>query len=279
MLRALYVGNRVAPLDTLLATPELEVAGVWAADARVEAHARARGLRVRPFTRRDRSVVSAELRAERYDLLLSSGCPILLPISTLPGRLHVNTHPSALPALRGAHPVNGALLHGCRRAGVTLHHMTDRFDDGPVIHQETFELTDDVDLGLLYRLLFDLEPVVLARGLERLRAKGWSDPGEPQRGEASSYARRPEDMAVDLAAMTTDEILRRVRAFGIATQGVAAVVDGRPCRVFAADRMVNPHVLARWADRPAGTLLLEYEGRRLVRTRDGVVRLLSWTAG
>jgi methionyl-tRNA formyltransferase len=49
----------------------------------------------------------------------------------------VNVHPSLLPHYRGKDPLFWAILHGERQVGVTLHRLTEAFDAGPILYQET----------------------------------------------------------------------------------------------------------------------------------------------
>lgn len=49
----------------------------------------------------------------------------------------INVHASLLPELRGAAPVNWAIVRGHERTGVTIMRMVEAMDAGPVIHQVT----------------------------------------------------------------------------------------------------------------------------------------------
>lgn len=65
----------------------------------------------------------------------------------------VNVHPSLLPDLRGAAPVQWALLRGYRRTGVTTQCMVKEMDAGDILLQEEFSI-DEQENGkeLLARL-------------------------------------------------------------------------------------------------------------------------------
>jgi methionyl-tRNA formyltransferase len=104
---------------------------------------------------------------------------------------------------------------------------------------------------------------------------GFQYAGEPQTGEESFYTRRSADQHVDFATMSDAEILARIRAFGIASQGVLAETTSRRLRLFAAEPIVNPHVLAKYAGAAPGEIVLHYERARLIRTRDGVLKV-TW---
>jgi methionyl-tRNA formyltransferase len=61
---------------------------------------------------------------------------ILKPeLLALPRRGMVNVHPSLLPALRGAAPVEWAILNGLETTGVSIMLMDTGMDSGPVLHR------------------------------------------------------------------------------------------------------------------------------------------------
>jgi methionyl-tRNA formyltransferase len=228
-----------------------------------------------PFAVADRSTVIEQIAGEDFDLLVSHGCPFVLPVATLrrSGQLFINLHPSYLPRLRGRHPANGALLRHEPFAGATLHYMAERVDAGRIIHQQKFTLTPDIDLGLLYALLFDLEAEVFRRGMEALIDADFKLAGEEQTGEMTAYTRDPHDMHVDFREMCDDEILTRIRAFGIASQGVSALVSGQRLRIVEAESTGNPYVLSKFSGQVPGTILLSWENGRLVKSRDGIIKI------
>lgn len=216
----------------------------------------------------------AALAAHDFDLLVSNGCPYILPVSRLqrPGRCFVNIHPSLLPHLRGKHPVNGAILLGHRSAGATMHYMDDGIDTGRILAQRSIEITPDLDLGLLYFCLFRLEADAFAAGMERLFAGNFTDPGDEHVGEGSYYSRQPADASVDLPRVTRAEFLLRVRAFGHGTQGVHCTVGERHLAVYAAEALDHPYLRAALAGAP-GTEALAYDGKLVARCADGLVKL------
>lgn len=54
---------------------------------------------------------------------------------TLPRRGMVNVHPSLLPVLRGAAPIEWTILQGIENTGVTIMQLDEGMDSGPILHQ------------------------------------------------------------------------------------------------------------------------------------------------
>ena len=272
------IGNRSGALRALGEFPQLHLTHILAlADSPLDRELASLpcSARITRFTLADRETVCARLATENFDLLISNGCPFLLPVTAL-RRAHqffINLHPSLLPRLRGKHPANGVLLHREACAGCTLHYMDEQADTGRIIHQQQFDVTSDIDLGLLYVMLFDLEVDVCRQGICALIDAGFDLPGAEQSGPASHYSRRADDMRVDFREMSDDEIVTRVRAFGVASQGVASRLSNRDVRIVEARAMVNPFILAKYSRQPPATWLLSYEDRHLVKSRDGVINI------
>lgn len=277
--QVLLIGNRCDVFERLGDFHELQLARVFAVrDSFLHRRLVELGLPHEVIDQANKSRVVEQIAETRFDILVSNGCPLILPVSRLiqQHQCFLNVHPSLLPHFRGMHPINGVLLRGARWFGATLHFMDDRIDTGRIVHQERRPVTRDLDLGLLYRLAFTLEGEVFARGMRRLIRSGFRYGGRPQRGRGSYYTRRAEDMTADLTEVTDRELLCRIRAFGIPSQGMElALSDGR-YRVWDAERIVQSSLLRAHARRAPGDVLLRYDDRLLVKTRQGIVKLRGW---
>ena len=65
----------------------------------------------------------------------------------------VNTHPSLLPAFRGAHAVREAIAHGVKVTGCTVHLVDEEVDHGPILAQEAVPvLPGDTEVALHERI-------------------------------------------------------------------------------------------------------------------------------
>lgn len=87
------------------------------------------------------------------------------------GQPPVNVHPSLLPDLRGAAPVQWALLRGYRRTGVTIQYMAKEMDAGDILLQEEFAVQEnDTAKALLDRISLE-GGRILVQALDGLEAR------------------------------------------------------------------------------------------------------------
>ena len=88
-------------------------------------------------------VLQPEKLDERFMLQVSSFMPELFVVAAyariiprsildIPANGAIGVHPSLLPRLRGASPIQSAILNGEQNTGVTLYHMDTEVDHGPV---------------------------------------------------------------------------------------------------------------------------------------------------
>ena len=153
--RFLFVGNRRFVLEQML-REGLEMVGVFIIKGTHLERDYHNGLLTEPNNVRvigSKFELLALIRNTTFDVLVSNGCPYILPIGELPQARYINIHPSHLPDLRGVDPVIGAVLLG-RDAGATCHVMDKGIDTGAVISQIRIPMTEDLGVSTLYQLSF-----------------------------------------------------------------------------------------------------------------------------
>ena len=97
----------------------------------------------------------AEIEALEPDLsvVVAYGHILTTRVLYVPAQGSINVHASLLPELRGAAPVNWAIIRGHDRTGVTIMRMVQAMDAGPIIHQvEEPILADETAAELSIRL-------------------------------------------------------------------------------------------------------------------------------
>lgn len=135
------------------------------------------------------------------------------PLLELPLFGCVNCHFSLLPKYRGAAPVIATLLAGDRLTGVTVMHMGEGLDDGPVMLQSYEPIYPDTTGGELMNDLAVAGGVTLAKALKLLSSNALP-PEVPQDHDSATYVKKLKktDGLIDwnLPAL---EIERRIRAY------------------------------------------------------------------
>jgi methionyl-tRNA formyltransferase len=276
-MRTLFIGSRPTALEACLSSRHVDVTTVIGVELQ--------GGPELPTTT-DLHLVSARtgkqdalrlLHAADYELLVSAGCPWRLPVDELPpDRTYINCHPSALPLGRGRHPINEALIADHRTAGVTVHHMDRGIDTGPIIASSTFHVTDDLDAAILYAVLFDLEAEVLSVALERVAQGGSAARGVPQSGPTTTYSRPPERPCFDASMVNAATVVDHARAWML-HGGVEVRADRRRFSVTRAAQMSSNFIIDWLSGSPSGSVCLEAPGVLIIRTTDGLLRLIDYS--
>jgi methionyl-tRNA formyltransferase len=104
----------------------------------------------------------------------------------IPARGLVNVHPSLLPELRGAAPVEWAILNGLEKTGVTIMQLTAGLDSGPILHQLPHYIDPETTGGELSLHLAEMGALALVEALGLLQ-EGLLKP-VPQDEARATYA-------------------------------------------------------------------------------------------
>ncbi len=264
-MQFVFAGNRFFVLEAMLEM--LDVVEIMAVPGSyLERELDARGVAYTPIASKKHLI--SVLQSTQFDYFLANGCPHILPISSLAhdGKRFLNVHPSPLPDLRGADPVVGALLHG-RDGGATCHVMNDEVDAGPIISRVVIPNTEDLDAALLYQLSFLAEKEAFQRAYERS-----FEPSLPNEASEDSlyYTKHPSDLDLNLS-MPSDDLIRRTRAFSNRSQGARLRLHDSTCRVFDAQILTNPYLMARTDAYEQNEVVFRYEDSLVIRHGAGYV--------
>ena len=175
------------------------------------------------------------LEASAPDVLVVVAYGELLPpaVLGLPKIAPVNLHFSLLPRLRGASPVQTALLLGLDTTGVTTIWMDEGLDTGPILHRREEPIRPDDDAGSLGSRLARIGGEVLVETVNDL-AGGTVWP-VPQDHSQATFAPKigSEDRRLDWSKPAT-ALVNLVRAL---SPDPAAVTTfrGEPLKVLRAE--------------------------------------------
>ncbi len=103
---------------------------------------------------------------EAFELLSSLGADVFITVAygrilppdilAIPPMGCINMHASLLPYLRGASPINRAIMNGDKTGGVTVMYMDEGMDTGDIVLQKTVDIPDDMDFGTYYDVITNL---------------------------------------------------------------------------------------------------------------------------
>ena len=149
----------------------------------------------------------------------------------------LNVHASLLPALRGAAPINWAVVRGHTVTGVTVMRMVEAMDAGPVLARAEIPIGERDTASLLAPRLAELGATLLAGTLGRLEAGPVEE--VEQDHAAATYAPRINratarvDWTAD--ARTVACLIRGMDA----VPGAWSVLKGQPVKLFAPEFVVG----------------------------------------
>ena len=155
----------------------------------------------------------------------------------LPTRGTLNIHASLLPALRGAAPIQAAIVQGFAETGVTIMRMVSALDAGPVIHTLTTPILEDETGGELTLRLSEMGATALIEALALLELGESAE--RPQDDTQATYARKieREQARIDWGA-PAPEVARNLRAYD-PKPGAWSELNGAEVRLFGAKEITD----------------------------------------
>jgi methionyl-tRNA formyltransferase len=193
-------------------------------------------------------------------------------VLSLPSRGSVNVHASLLPELRGAAPVNWAIIRGHEHSGITIMRMVRELDAGPVLYRVAVELAPDLTAGELYEMLSEIGAAAVVEALAQMEAGSLGE--EPQVHEHATYAPKMsrEGARLDwrLPPVELDRWIRGCDPW----PGAWTTLEDRPVQVFGPELNPSAEDGSPLGAGPPGTVLAANAKQGLVvATGSGAIRL------
>jgi methionyl-tRNA formyltransferase len=210
-----------------------------------------------------------QMRAAKPDLGIVVGYGhILKPeLLGLPKKGMVNVHASLLPKLRGAAPIEHAILSGEEETGVTVMKMEPTLDSGCIIHQLTTPIAPDETGGELTQRLAELGALALIEALTLIE----TDTAHqiPQDDAKATYAPK---LTTDMARInwedSAQQIARLVRALDPRV-GARSTLSGQEVKLF------GPRLADEWKDEEQPGEIVETDPAFVVATGSGALQFLD----
>lgn len=168
------------------------------------------------------------------ELIVVAAYGRILPESILnyPAKGCINVHSSLLPKLRGAAPINWAVINGEEETGVTIMYMAKELDAGDVIAQAATAIDPDEPVEQLYARLAEMGGRLLVETVAKI-ADGTAT-RTPQDHSKATYAPM---LSRDLSAVDWTESAKaihdKIRGLSPWPAACTDVIGGQTVKLFA----------------------------------------------
>ena len=213
----------------------------------------------------------AELRGLEPGAIAVAAYGLLFPpeILAVPARGCINVHASLLPRWRGAAPVQAAILNGDSETGISLMHMEEGMDTGPVYVQQPLAIHAEETAGSLHDRLAVLGGLLLVEHLPAI-LEGCMK-ALPQDDRLATFAGKIDRGAARLDfRLPASRLERVVRAYNPAP-GAWFMLDGERVKCWAAESVAA----CGSGPAPAGTITASGRHGIEVACGQGIIRLLE----
>lgn len=210
------------------------------------------------------------LRAFRPDIsvVVAYGHILLPEVLELPGWGSVNLHASLLPELRGAAPVNWAVVRGYDCTGVTVMRMNQGMDEGPILLQREVPISEDDTASGLYLRLSELGAEALIETLALLEL-GSIEAIEQEHQRATYAPKVDREIARIDWTRSARELANHIRGMD-SVPGAWAILHDELVKLF------QPRVHPLESEELPGTVVsADPEAGLVVKAGDGSVLLLE----
>lgn len=177
----------------------------------------------------------AALVACAPDVLVVAAYGLLLPpeVLRLPRLGCINIHASLLPRWRGAAPIHRAIQAGDAETGITIMHMDEGLDTGPMLLQRALPIRPDDTTASLHDRLATLGAELIVEALTRLGRGALV--ARPQPAQGVSYAAKITRAEAQLDwHRPAAELERTVRAFD-PFPGACTLLRGTVVKIWQAE--------------------------------------------
>lgn len=275
MKTVVYIGNRPNLIEKIQHHPSYRLIKAFVPDSLMDKNASL--LNADLYEDIDFKKIDDFLLNEKFDICISGGCPHILPVEKYcKSKLFINSHPSVLPIGRGKHPLNEVFLNNRDSAGSTVHLLTRELDEGDIIAQRSFQITEELDISLIYSFIFEFEADVFVDALNILD-NGQELECMPQRGLNSYYSRRSNDLNLQPKNLTGEEFIARVKAFNSPSLGARLEYKKSGIKIYQAEIIRNTTLLKYAPKLSMGEVgALKNTRYLIVRVTDSIVLIRNW---
>ncbi len=134
------------------------------------------------------------------DLILVMGWSQLLKneIISIPKIGVIGSHPTKLPKYRGRSPIPWTILHGLDTSALTFFFIEEGIDDGDILDQKTFDISDQDDASSIYYKVTELGKQMILSNLKKIKNNTYFRKKQNPHEFIENWPKRnPEDGKID----------------------------------------------------------------------------------
>ena len=182
----------------------------------------------------------------------------------------INVHPSLLPKLRGAAPVQWAVINGLKETGVTIQFMSAKMDSGDVILQEKISVGPNETAEDLFAKVTPVGRQLLIRALDQIEAGTAKSRPQNEADATLAPLLAKEDGRVRWNEWTAEECHNRIRGL-FPWPAAYTYFEGKRIKVLKSALPKDPS----WGNTAIPGQFVGFGDHLLVRCKSGVVALSS----
>lgn len=188
---------------------------------------------------------------------------------TIPPKGTLIVHDSLLPKYRGFAPTNWAMINGEPRTGVTLFHIAEGVDCGPIVDQLPLEIGIDDTISTVTENLIKLYETIISKNLPALAAG--TAKAVPQNDAEATYTckRTPEDGEINWQ-LSAFQIHNLIRATSHPFNGAFTTLQGKRVFIWGSELPEKEDIYSGCVP---GRVLGKRNGKIEVLTGKGVLRV------
>ena len=181
----------------------------------------------------------------------------------------IGYHPASLPQNRGRHPLIWALALGLNQSASTFFFMEEGADDGDILSQQSFDISDDDDAKKLYDKVIAIAINQMEEFVPKLESKTYERIKQNHK-EANVWRKRAKrDGEIDFR-MTSKAIYNLVRALSKPYVGAHLVYKEKDIIVWKAEIIEYPY-----NNIESGKVIDSNSNYVVIKTYDGAIKFLD----
>ncbi len=188
----------------------------------------------------------------------------------IPGFGCINVHASLLPGLRGAAPINRAIMNGDRITGVTTMMMDEGMDTGDILMKTKTDIDDTIDSIALAKRLSDLGATLLVRTIEGVTGGSIVPAAQDEMLATYAHILTKSDGLILFDIMDAKDIHNMVRGL-LPWPAAHTVLNGRPVKILKTDYDMDEDTRGA----APGTVTMVTKASFFIAAKKGVLKVLE----